>query len=239
MAEAYLTFKGTTAGVVDAFYPKQVLADAGATADDITAVQGVKTIPDDYRPNKAYWDGTNLLEETPESVVFDALSAEDQIKERRAYCFDLLRRWESIGAKLSVWHGSRIDDVPEGDPPESGDDERLDQSKRTPSYGRWVEANVRAALVDENLMTAVKWAWLKAECEIPGETWYWLHKVNGTDSNGGWYAIYQNNDRSAWTWHYTTGSSTDSNSRIGVKPPSEDLYLAMDTTADWVKELQP
>ena len=29
MAEAFLTFKGTTAGVVDAFYSKQALADAG------------------------------------------------------------------------------------------------------------------------------------------------------------------------------------------------------------------
>ena len=182
MTEAYLTFKGSTAGVVDAFYPKQALADAGASDDDLTAVQGKQTFPDSFRPNKAYWDGSNVLEETPESVVFDAMSTEDQIKERRAYLFGLLRRWESIGAKLSVWHGSRIDDKPEGDPPDEGDDdERLDQSKRTPSYGRWVEANVRAALIDENLTTAIKWAWLKAECEIPGETWYWLHKVNGTN----------------------------------------------------------
>ena len=239
MAEAYLTFKGTTAGVVDAFYPKQALADAGATGDDITAVQGVKTIPDNYRPNKAYWDGTDLLEETPESVVFDALSAEDQIKERRAYCFDLLRRWESIGAKLSVWHGSRIDDLPEGDPPDEGDDdERLDQSKRTPSYGRWVEANVRAVLIDENLTDALKWAWLKAECEIPGETWYWLHKVNGTRVNGGWYARYQNNDRSEWIWAYTVRTTVTPNSRGAQEPPSEEFRLALDTATDWVMALQ-
>ena len=175
MAEAYLTFKGTTAGVVDAFYEKQAQADAGATESDITAVQGVKTIPDNYRANKAYWDGTELLEETPESVVFAAMSSEDQIKERRAYLIGLLRRWESIGAKLSVWHGSRIDDVPEGVlDPNAMDDERLDQSKRTPSYGRWIEANTRAMLVDENLTNEAKWAFLKAECEIPGETWYWV-----------------------------------------------------------------
>ena len=181
MAEGYLTFKGTTAGVVDAFYSKQALADAGATDDDITAVQGVKTIPDDFRPNKAYWDGTDLLPETPPEVVFAAMPADDQIKDRRAYLFELLRRHEIVGGKISVWHASRVDNEPEGDPPDEGDeDERLDQSKRFASYGRWVEANTRAALIDENLTNEAKWAFLKAECEIPGETWYWLHKVNGT-----------------------------------------------------------
>ena len=238
MAEAYLTFKGTTAGVVDAFYEKQAQADAGATESDITAVQGVKTIPDNYRPNKAYWDGTELLEETPESVVFAAMSVEDQIKERREYLIGLLRRHEVVGGKISVWHGSRVDNVPEGDPPEGNDpDERLDQSKRFASYGRWVEANTRAMLVDENLSNDAKYAFLKAECEIDGETWYWLHKVNGTDTNGGWYAIYSSNDRSGWGWYYTTGSTTTSNSRIGVKPPVT-LELSINDTADWVRALQ-
>jgi hypothetical protein len=238
MAEAYLTFKGTTAGVVDAFYPKQALADAGATDDDITAVQGVKTIPDNYRPNKAYWDGTDLLEETPESVVFDALPDEDQAKERREYCFDLLRAHEAIGGKLSVWHASRVDNVAEGDPPEAGDeDERLDQSKRFASYGRWLEANVRVVLVDANLLSALFWPFIKAECEIPGETWYWLHKVNGTQNHGGWYEIYRDNNRTEWVWHYTTGTSVDSNSRIGVRVVGGDDPV-MDTDADWVKELR-
>ena len=240
MAEAYLTFKGTTAGVVDAFYPKQALADAGAMASDITAVQGVKTIPDDFRPNKAYWDGTNLLEETPEDVVFAAMSSEDQIKERRAYVFERLRLHEIVGGKISVWHGSRQDNKPEGIlDPNAMDDERLDESKRFASYGRWVEANTRAALIDENLTNAVKWAFLKAECEIPGETWYWLHKVNGTRENGGWYDRYaHSNDRGEWIWAYTTGTTVTSNSRTGVPPPMT-LHLALDATADWVKELQP
>ena len=118
-------------------------------------------------------------------------------------------------------------------------DERLDESKRFASYGRWVEGNTRAALEDENLTNEAKYAFLKAECEIPGETWYWLHKVNGTDENGGWYAIYLNNDRSAWEWHYTTGTTVTSNSRIGVKPPPSLSLLSMNATADWVKELQP
>ena len=238
MAEAYLTFKGTTAGVVDAFYPKQALADAGAMDSDITAVQGVKTIPDDFRPNKAYWDGTDLLPETPSEVVFAAMSAEDQINERRNYLFELLREHEKVGGKISVWHASRVDNKPEGDPPSGTDpDERLDQSKRFASYGRWVEANTRAALIDENLTNAAKWAFLKAECEIPGETWYWLHKVNGTEANGGWYDRYVNNDRGEWEWGYTTGTTTTSNSRIAVTPPNT-LKLVIDTTADWVKELQ-
>ena len=238
MAEAYIVFKGTTAGVVDAFYEKQELADAGATQDDLTAVQGVKTIPDEYRPNKAYWDGTNLLPETPESVAFAAMPVADQIKQRRAYLFELLRRHEIVGGKISVWHASRVDNVPEGDPPTGTDpDERLDQSKRFASYGRWVEANTRAALIDENLTNGAKWAFLKAECEIPGETWYWLHKVNGTDANGGWYERYRNNDRGNWTWGYTTGTTTTPNSRTAVAPP-ESLELSLDTTSDWVMELQ-
>ena len=238
MAKAYLTFKGTSEGVVDAFYPTQALADAGALGSDIVAVQGIQTIPDDFRPNKAYWDGGKLEEELPEAVAFAAKSSEDQVEERRAYLFGLLRQREAVGGKLAVWHASRQGDVPIGDPPTGMDpDERLDPSKRFASYGRWVEANVRAALVDANLTNEAKWAWLKAECEIDGETWYWLHKVNGIESNGGWYAIYADNDRGEWAWHYTTGSTVTSNSRIGVKPP-ESLELALDTDADWVLELQ-
>ena len=107
-------------------------------------------------------------------------------------CFESMRR--SAG-RSACGTPSRVDNKPEGDPPVGNDpDERLDQSKRFASYGRWVEANTRAALVDENLTDAAKWAWLKAECEIPGETWYWLHKVNGAESNGGWYDRYLNND---------------------------------------------
>ena len=84
-----------------------------------------------------------------------------------------------------------------------------------------LKANSRAALEDENLSNDAKYAFLKAECEIDGETWYWLHKVNGTSfENGGWYAIYLNNNRADWQWHYTTGTTVTSNSRIGVKPPA-------------------
>ena len=167
------------------------------------------------------------------------MSAEDQIKERRAYLKNLLRRHESIGAKLAVWGASKADDVAIGVAPESGDDERQNESKRFASYGRWVEANVRAMLVDANLSNDAKYAFLKAECEIPGETWYWLHKVNGIAANGGWYDIYNDNDRSVWAWHYTTGTTTTSNSRIGVEPPGGTiLALEIDSTSDWVKELQ-
>ena len=233
----YVTFKGTSVGVVDAFYMTQADADAGATGNDITAVQGEQPIEDKHLPNQAYWDGGKLEEEIPKAVSFAAMSTSAQVEERRNYLFDLLREHEKVGGKISVWHASRVDNEPEGDPPESGDDERLDQSKRFASYGRWVEANTRAALVDENLTNEAKWAFLKAECEIPGQTWYWLHKVNGTDDNGGWYETYRNNSRSAWTWNYTTGTTTTSNSRIAVEPPAT-LKLSIDATADWVRALQ-
>ena len=178
--EGYIVFKGTTKGIVDKFYPTQALADAGSTESDLTAVQGAHELGE-FRANKAYWDGTKLQPEIPPSLVFEAMTTSDQVKERRQYLFELLRRHEVVGGKISVWHGSRQDNKPEGDPPAEGDpDERLDESKRFASYGRWVEANVRAALVDENLTNAAKWAFLESECKIPGETWYWLHKVNGT-----------------------------------------------------------
>ena len=241
MAEdaGFITFKGTSSGITDAFYKTQAEADAGAMDSDLTAVQGKQDLGG-FTPNMAYWNGSKLEEELPESVAFAALSTSAQVDERRKYLFELLRKHETVGGKISVWHGSRQDNLPEGDPPDEGDDdERLDQSKRFASYGRWVEANVRAALVDENLTNEAKWAWLSAECEIPGETWYWLHKVNGTQDNGGWYQIYgKTNDRSLWVWHYTTGSTVTSNSRIGVEPP-DSFQLDLDSDADWVKELQP
>ena len=80
MATGYVTFKGTTTGVTDAFYMTQAAADAGATDADITAVQGEQTIEDGHLPNQAYWDGSKLLEEIPELVVFAGLSDENKMK---------------------------------------------------------------------------------------------------------------------------------------------------------------
>ena len=238
--EAFIVFKGATKGDVSGFYATQAAADAAATeaGSDHTAVQGAHEIGD-YVPQGSYWNGTKLeTDAASEAVQATSQTDDDKIKERRGYLFGLLREHEKVGGKISVWHASRQNNVPEGDPPAEGvEDERLDESKRFPSYGRWVEANVRAALVDENLTNEAKWAFLKAECEIPGETWYWLHKVNGTEQNGGWYATYADNNRADWKWKYTTGTTTTSNSRTAVLPPSS-LTLALDTTADWVRELQ-
>ena len=168
----------------------------------------------------------------------EPIMTNDQTKlNRRVYLTGLLRKAESIGGKLAVWGASKFDDKPIGDPPMTGDDERQDESKRLASYGRWVEANTRAMLLDENLENDAKYAFLKAECEIDPETWYWLHKVNGTEANGGWYEIYLNNNRSTWDWHYTTGSSTSSNSRIGVGLLGT-LKMSVEATSDWVRALQ-
>ena len=238
MAMAYITFTGVSDGPCDRFHNTQRAANARALDNsEIVAHVGILDIGK-LQPRHAYFNGTAVVsDEVYRTILRGRRSNDTIIEERRAYLIGLLQGHESIGAKLAVWHGSNIDDLPEGDPPEAGeDDERLDKSKRTPSYGRWVEANTRAMLVDENLTTLVKWTWLKAECEIPGETWYWQHKVNGTATNGGWYEIYANNDRSEWDWHYT-GTGTDSNSRSGIKPTME-LLLTLNVTADWIKELQ-
>ena len=109
MANVYLTFKskGTgTTGIVDAFYRTQALADAGATDADITAVQGIHTVSDDFRPDKAYWDGTSVLPETPESVVFDALAALDKLKSRCRETWEILLFQASETAKEGVVHSS-------------------------------------------------------------------------------------------------------------------------------------
>ena len=66
--KGFVTFKGTTTGVVDAFYMTQADADAGASDADLTAVQGEQDL-DGYVPNAAYWDGTKLQEEIPQSVA--------------------------------------------------------------------------------------------------------------------------------------------------------------------------
>ena len=91
MAEAYFTFKGINAGLVDAFYPTQALANAAATDNaDIVAHVGVVDVGD-LQPNKAYWDGTNILSEIPPTVVFALLPAVDKLKSAArtlhdAYC---------------------------------------------------------------------------------------------------------------------------------------------------------
>ena len=138
MAEdrGFVTFKGTTEGITDAFYKTQAAADAGATQSDLTAVQGEQPL-DGFVPNVAYWNGAKLTDELPEIKAFEALSSEDQINERREYLFGLLRKHETVGGKISVWHGSRVDNEPEGIlDPNAMHDERLDQSKRFASYGR-------------------------------------------------------------------------------------------------------
>ena len=104
MAEAYFTFKGATEGITDAFYPTQALADAGATDSDITAKQGVQTIPDNYRPNKAYWDGTKLLEEIPEIVVFASLPEVDQMKTATRSLHDGLVSLEGVLDTIRHWY---------------------------------------------------------------------------------------------------------------------------------------
>ena len=80
MAMAYITFKGINSGPCDAFYPTQALANAAATDNaDIVAHVGAVEVGD-LRPNRSYWDGTDVLPETPESVIFDALPEVEKLK---------------------------------------------------------------------------------------------------------------------------------------------------------------
>ena len=61
----FVVYKGTTEGIVDAFYPTQAKADAGATQSDLVAVQGEQALEGLF-PNIAYWNGAKLVEDLPE-----------------------------------------------------------------------------------------------------------------------------------------------------------------------------
>ena len=222
--EVFIVIHGTTVGVVVNIFRTQEEATSKAEESaDLTAITGAKTWEQGQALGVAYYDGTDILDERP-------LSDAQEILNKRRYLIDLLRKAEGIGGKLAVWHAARQDNIL------GSEVAGVNESLRSRSYGRWVEANTRAMLVDANLSGVGQFALLEAECLIDPETWYWLHKVEGSVQDGGWYAIYSNNDRSGWNWHYTIGATVTSNSRVGT--PSSVFSVTLDATEDWVKALQ-
>ena len=106
MTQVFATFKGTTVGLIDAWYRTQALADAGATDADITAIQGEHTIDDTFKANKAYWDSTNILPEIPERVVFGAFSDVKKLKTTALTTYNALNTWYEALGKEGVVHSS-------------------------------------------------------------------------------------------------------------------------------------
>ena len=180
---AFITFKGINAGVCDGFYPTQALANAAATDnDDIVAHVGSVEVGN-LQPNKAYWDGTDLMPETPESVMLSAMSDGDyatMLKRRTALTaitFDrgLKFHWavNSAAANSKALHQILTED----------NTEKLDN---TIDWGRsWVgypwrltkrfEAGESDALSRADLEAKVK----LGESELPNENhilvWYEIH----------------------------------------------------------------
>ena len=223
MADGYIVFKGETEGIADAFYPTQALADAGATEADLTAVQGAHKI-DGLQPNKAYWDGTELLLETPEDVAFDALPDDDKIKQRRALAKRKLRELEGVGG-LAAWAT-----VERGDDP----------TRRAGVYSRWVQMMAIASSIDANLLSNTRWGWLLAEMSIPGELWYVLFKIGdlmGTDNFWQfWLQDVAHTEDDAWSFWNTIGTTITPNSREGIVRGSMLMVPAADF--DWVAYLR-
>ena len=81
MGMAYITFKGINAGLCDAFYRTQALANAAALNDfDIVAHVGLLDVGD-FQPNEAYFDGDKVVSiDAYQQVAYDALSEVNKLK---------------------------------------------------------------------------------------------------------------------------------------------------------------
>ena len=208
-------------------YLNQSDADTAAASESgVTAVQGIVDVPRRAVPGHWHYDsaGQTLYPVEPPMLTGDALVAYWREK-----CKGLLRKHENIGGLMAVWHAARQDNV------EGSERAGVDDSTRSRSYGRWLEANVRAVAVDANLLDPVKRALLVAECSLDGPTWYWLHKVNDAS---GWYDRYSDNNRENWDWYYTVIVGLTPNTAIATLPAgaasNDALKLELDTTIDWV-----
>ena len=137
-------------------YPTAALAAAAAPGlpggvvrvGDVPLVSGA--VPGWYVHN-------NVLQ--PESPF----SAAQTLAMRKQRIVALLRALERI-PRIEVWRGA--------------DSTGEHRGARADSYGRWVEMQVRAAMVDANYSDVFKYNWMLQEASIPGPTWYWLHKLS-------------------------------------------------------------
>ena len=222
MADGFIVFKGTEAGIVDAFYATQDLADAGSTDDDLTAVVGSHKI-DGFAPNKAYWDGADLLVETPEDVAWAALPDDDKVKRRRAIALLKLRDLEGVRG-LASWAT-----VARGEDP----------TRRAGVYARWVQMMAIASSIDANLLSNTRWGWLNAEMSIPGAVWYVLFKIGDLTTHEFWESWLQDVEHTeddAWSFWNTSGTTLTPNSRGGTVRGS--MLMVPEADFDWVAYLR-
>lgn len=190
-------------------YPTAALAAAAAPGlpggvvrlGDVPLVSGA--VPGWYVHN-------NVLQ--PESPF----SAAQTLAMRKQRIVALLRALERI-PRIEVWRGA--------------DSTGEHRGARADSYGRWVEMQVRAAMVDANYSDVFKYNWMLQEASIPGPTWYWLHKLSD------WIAKNTQADRAMWRFFYTTAplgaTNVTPDTRPGIAPP-EAQRPALNSADAWV-----
>ena len=103
--EAFVTFKGTTAGVVDAFYRTQAEANAAATDNaDIVAHIGAVEIGE-LAPNDSYFNGTAVVpDDVSETAELEARTVLRKLKDRCWATHEQLMEWSSALEKEGVAH---------------------------------------------------------------------------------------------------------------------------------------
>ena len=68
--DAYVTFKGTTAGPVDAFYTTQSAANTAATDNAYIVAHVGKLDVGELTPNEAYFDGSSVVADTAAEAAY-------------------------------------------------------------------------------------------------------------------------------------------------------------------------
>ena len=175
----------------------QAEADADVAADaDLSAHVGAVPTPDAAIPGYYF---------TPADQSFAAESISDaqKIATRRGIIKNLLRELEGVRGMASWAHWN-------------------DNNVRAQVYARWVEMQARAVSIDSNVLDDTKYAVMLAEASIPGDLWYVLFMLGdeavppGGNQEHPFWRYWLRNDRSAWIWYSTSGSTTNSDSRGGI-----------------------
>ena len=104
----------------------------------------------------------------------------------------------------------------------------VEDPARAISFRRWVEGQVRAAVVDSNIDDDTKFAKMLGEAKIGGAFWYTHHHLAA-------WQIYRPEDRSGWTWWGTT-AGTGTNTFGGAEDTS--ITLDRSSAVDWPEWLR-
>ena len=195
----------------------QAEADADIAADaDLSAHVGAVSTPDAAIPGWYFHPGD-------QSLTAEAISDAQKIATRRGIIKDLLRNLEGVRgmASWAHWNNNNV---------------------RAQVYARWVEMQARAVSIDSNVLDDTKYAVLLAEASIPGDLWYVLFEEGDAEATPPdpqerpFWRFWLRNDRSAWIWYSTTGSTTTADSRGGIANGA--ISLAAATDFDWVHYLR-